>query len=224
MSNHWNVTKMTPFLDDLASKGIGDTEFIKTFMNNRTPLLKNAVGPHVPYNVITTLGSDIVSKSNPATIQGEAPISMVEMLVNGDSVINTMAWSSTTAWQVKIPNPADQTIALSFAAFDSVGAIVGLRTVNLISAVNWVAPTVLTVIPSSGPLSGGTNVTITGTGFRPGVKVKFLGTFARTVTYTSSTELHVTTPARRTKGTMAVTSINLDGRSGSLVAGFTYGP
>jgi hypothetical protein len=56
------------------------------------------------------------------------------------------------------------------------------------------APTVSSVAPNSGPSTGGTVVTITGTGFIPSSVVNF-GTAAATVTYLSSTSLKATAPA-----------------------------
>ncbi|MGP4018422.1 IPT/TIG domain-containing protein [Saccharopolyspora sp. 5N708] len=57
-------------------------------------------------------------------------------------------------------------------------------------------PTVGSVSPSSGPTSGGTVVTITGTNFTGASAVTFGGTPATTFTVNSSTQITATTPVR----------------------------
>ena len=58
-----------------------------------------------------------------------------------------------------------------------------------------VAPTVSSVSPNSGPVAGGTAVTITGTNFAAGATVKFGATAATNVVVVSSTSITATTPA-----------------------------
>lgn len=64
------------------------------------------------------------------------------------------------------------------------------------------AITITSLNPTSGPVR--TPVTITGTGFTATSKVKFNGVAARTVTYSSSTELQATVPAKATTGPVSV--------------------
>ena len=56
-------------------------------------------------------------------------------------------------------------------------------------------PTVSSVAPNSGPLAGGTAVTITGTNFAAGATVTFGATAATNVVVVSSTSITATTPA-----------------------------
>ena len=83
------------------------------------------------------------------------------------------------------------------------------------------APTATAVSPSSGPLDGGTTVTITGTGFVPGAKVTIGGTPATDVSVVSATKITATTPAGAA-GTANVEVTNVDKQSGSLLDGYTY--
>ena len=55
-------------------------------------------------------------------------------------------------------------------------------------------PVAITVEPWTGPLEGGTSVTITGTGFADAMTVRFGSVAATAVTLVSSTELSTTTP------------------------------
>lgn len=85
------------------------------------------------------------------------------------------------------------------------------------------APAVSAVSPPSGSTTGGTAVTITGTGFQAGATVTFGGTPATSVTVVSSTRITAVTPARST-GKVAVAVTNPDSQSSSLANGFFYAP
>jgi hypothetical protein len=108
---------------------------------------------------------------------------------------------------------------------------------------SWVwspqVPTVSSISPSSGPITGGTSVTITGTGFVPGSTVRFVeesgGTPASdnevlvvpagSVTVTSSTSITVTAPSVIEGSTYFVTVTTLKGTSASGSSDvFTYTP
>jgi Domain of unknown function (DUF1929)/IPT/TIG domain len=83
------------------------------------------------------------------------------------------------------------------------------------------APTVTSISPTSGTTSGGTPVTITGTGFLSGATATFGGTAAAGVTVASSTSITAITPAHAT-GTVSVVITNTDSQSGTLSNGFNY--
>jgi hypothetical protein len=80
---------------------------------------------------------------------------------------------------------------------------------------------VTSVTPNSGSASGGTSVTISGTGFLAGASVSIGGTAATNVNVTNGTSLTAVTPAHAT-GTVNVVVINTDGQSGLLAGGFTF--
>jgi hypothetical protein len=82
-------------------------------------------------------------------------------------------------------------------------------------------PAVTSVSPNSGPTTGGTSVTITGTGFVSGATVKFDSSFATNVQIVSSTTITATSPAH-TVGTVSVVVTNPNGQSGTLSKGFTF--
>jgi hypothetical protein len=83
------------------------------------------------------------------------------------------------------------------------------------------APRVTGIGPSSGPASGGTALTIAGTGFLSGATVKLGGTGATNVTVISSTTIMATTPAHAA-GAVTVVVTNRDAQSGTLPNGYTY--
>ncbi len=79
------------------------------------------------------------------------------------------------------------------------------------------SPTVTSFSPSSGPIAGGTNVTVTGTNFKNGVIVR-LGALSGTVMSVTSTSLVVRTPAQA-EGVVSLTVLNSDGNGVQLPAG-----
>src|SRR5207248_839150 len=86
----------------------------------------------------------------------------------------------------------------------------------------YLAPPSLTSIsPSSGPVAGGTAVTLTGSSFRAGATVMFGTTAASAVTVVNSTKITTTTPAE-SAGPVSVTVTNPDSQSSTLNNGFTF--
>ena len=86
-------------------------------------------------------------------------------------------------------------------------------------------PTIATVLPSSGPTTGGTAVTITGTGFVDPMGVSFGATPAPAVTVVSPTEIRVLAPPHA-RGTVDVTVTRTapppPAASAPAVAAFTF--
>jgi hypothetical protein len=83
-------------------------------------------------------------------------------------------------------------------------------------------PTVTAVSPTAGPTAGGTEVTITGTGFTGATAVHFGGTAATVFTIDSDTEIMATSPAG-SAGMVDVTVIAANGMSAlSSADQFTY--
>ena len=83
-------------------------------------------------------------------------------------------------------------------------------------------PTVTNVNPNTGPTSGGTSVTITGTNFSGATAVSFGGNAAASFTVNSATQITATSPAGM--GTVDVTVTNENGTSATSSGDrFTYG-
>ena len=70
--------------------------------------------------------------------------------------------------------------------------------------------------PTSGPINGGTTVTLTGTNFIPGATVAFGSLAATSVTFVSSTSVTAVTPAVGSASTVTVTLTNPDGQNAFL--------
>jgi len=84
------------------------------------------------------------------------------------------------------------------------------------------SPTVTSVSPSSGPNTGGTSITITGTNFIPNpLPQVFVGGRAATVTAATTISITATTPDG-SFGVVDVKVINNNGLSGTRISSFTY--
>jgi hypothetical protein len=79
-------------------------------------------------------------------------------------------------------------------------------------------PAITGLSPSSGPITGGTTVTITGTGFTGATAVGFGGIPATSFTVVSDTEIQATAPAVPQAGTVDVTVITPAGGSAQVTA------
>jgi hypothetical protein len=88
---------------------------------------------------------------------------------------------------------------------------------------NGPAPTVTSIAPGKGSTSGGTSITITGSGFAAGATVSVGGVSATGIALSGSTTIMATTPAHAA-GTVGVTVMNPDGQTGTLNSAFTYVP
>lgn len=81
--------------------------------------------------------------------------------------------------------------------------------------------TISSVSPASGPVSGGTLVTINGSGFESGSSISFAGAQATSVSFISSTQLQAVTPSGAA-GAVNVTVTTPDPGSATLSNGFMY--
>jgi hypothetical protein len=103
----------------------------------------------------------------------------------------------------------------------TVSAVEGISatSINDIFTYGSPTPTVTSINPTSGPGSGGTSVTITGTNFNSSSTVSFGNTFATGVTVNNSTSITATSPAG--SGTVNVT-VTTAGHTDAQTNNFTY--
>lgn len=83
------------------------------------------------------------------------------------------------------------------------------------------APTVTTVSPNSGPLAGGTSITISGTNFFAGATVDIGGTACTSVSVVNASTITCTTQPTA-GGAYAVTVTNTDTQSGNLGSAYSF--
>ena len=138
----------------------------------------------------------------------------------------TYAWTGPNGFTSSAQNPTIASATAAMAGTYSVTATAGgcasAAGTTVVTVNPYPAPTAYSVNPNAGALAGGTAVTISGTGFRMGVLVKF-GANAGTLTSLSPTSVTVTTPAGAAAGSVTVTVRNTDGQTATAPA-FTYNP
>lgn len=83
-------------------------------------------------------------------------------------------------------------------------------------------PTVTSISPTSGPVTGGTTVTINGSRFNDGATVRFGDAAASQVVVQNALRLTARTPAVPNAGRVAVTVTNTDGTTASLSDAFLF--
>ena len=81
-------------------------------------------------------------------------------------------------------------------------------------------PTVSSFSPAVGPVTGGTDITITGANYQAGAIVRF-GSAPGAILSRTATRMVVRTPAQA-KGTVALTVVNPDGKGVQVPNAFTY--
>ena len=85
---------------------------------------------------------------------------------------------------------------------------------------NQAPPTISAISPDNGPVSGGTAITITGSGFTPGPEILIGGAAATSIIVVSVTQITAITPVSGTTGSKVVKITNPDGQN--ISGAFTY--
>lgn len=162
-----------------------------------------------------TPSSGATSGGTSITIDGANFVSGATVTVGG----NACNVSATTSTSITCTTSAGSagTVSIVVTNPDAQSA----TGTNLFSYVP--APTVASISPTSGPATGGTSVTITGTGFLAGAMVAIGGVSCTSVTVNSSTSVSCTTPSG-TAGTADVVVTNTDSQTGTGVGIYTYNP
>jgi hypothetical protein len=171
----------------------------------------------LPAPSITSIAptSGLTTGGTAVTITGSNFVSGATVTVGGTAATNVVVVNSTTI-TAKVPahavGPADVIVKNPDGQLDTLtsGFVYGNP-----------APTVTSIAPASGLTTGGTNVTITGTGFIPPVTVKIGGVSATNVALVSSTTISATAPVHAA-GVADVQVVNSDGQSATKTSAFTF--
>lgn len=136
--------------------------------------------------------------------------------VNFGSVQSTAVTVASSS-QINALTPAESSGTVAVTVNDSDG-----QSASLPSAFTFTSgPSVSGISPDSGPVTGGTTVTVLGSGFQSGANVEFGGLAATSVTLVSSTELQAVSPAS-TGGTVSIAVTNTDSQTTTLASAYTY--
>ena len=132
----------------------------------------------------------------------------------GTAAATGLIIDSTTSARVVTPSNAVGPVTVSVTTPGGAGTLPNGYTYV-------VAPVLTSLAPDNGPIGGGTTVTLTGSGFRAGMEVRFGGTLAALVSVDSGgTSATVITPAHAA-GPVSVI-VTTPGGPATLTNGFTY--
>ncbi|MEV0363741.1 beta strand repeat-containing protein [Nocardia fusca] len=139
----------------------------------------------------------------------------------GLSTASAVNFGGTPATSFTV-NSATQITAVAPAGTGTVQVTVTTAggTTNGLAYTYVAVPTLTTLVPSSGPATGGTTVVLTGTGLTGATAVTFGGTPATSFTVNSATQITAVAPAG--SGTVQVTVTTVGGTSNGLA--YTYIP
>ena len=149
------------------------------------------------------------------TIAGSHFLAGASVSIGGTSAANVTVVDNTT---ITATTPAHAAGATSVTVINADG-----QRGTLASAFTYLAPApaITSVTPPSGPTSGGTPVTITGSDFSTGATVTVGSAVATGVTVVNSTTITATTPAHAW-GPAGLMVTNPDGQSATIASAFTY--
>ena len=174
--------------------------------------LQSSSSPPTPTSISPRSGP--TTGGTPVTISGTNFASGATVTFGGTAATNVVVVSSTT---ITATTPAQAAGAVNVVVTNSNG-----QSGTLTNGYTYTpSPAPTSISPTSGPTSGGTPVTISGTNFASGATVTFGGTAATNVVVVSSTTITATTPAQAA-GAVNVVVTNSNGQSGTLTNGYTY--
>ena len=213
------ATQVNPSrIDGAAPPGpIGPADVTVTNPDGQSATLTGAVRYVVPPPTIATV--------TPNTGPGQGGTT-VRINGSGFQVGASVGFGGTNAPSAVVLSPTDIDVVTPLGADGPVAITIinpDGQTVTLNNGYTYIAPpNPVQVTPSSGPVTGGTAVTVTGTFFRAGATVKFGNNNCQNVVVQmGGTALTCTTPTN-TSGPVAVTVTNPDNQAGVLNNAFTY--
>ncbi|WP_338868383.1 IPT/TIG domain-containing protein [Myxococcus stipitatus] len=185
-----------------------------------------------PITVVNTRGSATSSAS--FVVDAESSVSLTGISPARAAVGATVELSGTnlSGCQALFPGFVSRSTVLSTSGTRMQvvvpeGASSGQIQVRCATGAAWIgfelapSPRLTGLAPSSGPSTGGTQVSFTGSGFESGATVSFGGVAASAVSVVDAEHLTATTPAHAV-GVVDVVVANPSGSRATLDGGFTY--
>jgi hypothetical protein len=196
-----------------------------------TVTVNAAAGPFAvtqPNSALSWLGSSAQTVTWNVAGTTAAPVSCanvaIDLSTDGGNTFPTSLAASTAndgTQSVSIPNTPTTTARVRVSCVGNVFFDISNANFTITEASGNPPPALQSILPTSGPTTGGTAVTLTGTDFVSGATVLFGAVSATSVTFNSSTSLTATTPAQGA-GTVGVTVTNPDTQNATLNAAYTY--
>ncbi len=211
---------------------------VSTLDVNRTPALNSISNQSITTgNAITTVTPVESNTGTTSDIDGDSLLYSCTFSGGGNaagtacsSLPNTsLSFNTSTgalAWTLNYASAVanNSTIyTISIVASDQQSAALTATRSFTVTAVPRAAPTVTSVSPTAGSISGGTSLTITGTGFFAGASIDIGGVSCGSLVVGSATSITCTTGARAA-ATVSIVATNADGQSGTGTNLYTYRP
>jgi hypothetical protein len=227
--NVWTQKMSVTTTPAFVAAAATNVAFIRTRRAQVTAYIKTGTG--MPFAITTPNPS--AAKSGTLSISGTAPVDVAQVLVsvNGKEPVEPpCTWTTPprqttvipTIWQITVDGLTSAENTVDVYGLDGAGFLFGSGSLRVMDASAWIAPTVSAITPASGPLSGGTPVTIQGSGFQTGARVLFGNAAATSVEILSGVEMQAVTPASPGQATVDVAVVNLDDQRGSLASAYVY--
>lgn len=167
-----------PYFDALEEATALSTAQVRTFLRN---VETRALGQLAPYTgallrFTTNLGGTITTDQAAIELSGEAPVQAAQLVVarNGDPPGRLdPGWTTPTAWKVTLALPELENNFEVFA-FDTDGNLLGSTGITVLATTHSSGPRLGALVPSHGPVAGGTRVAMTAEGLAAGLRV-FVG-------------------------------------------------
>ncbi len=212
-----NVVGSTSITATTPAHAAGAVNVVVTNTDAQAGTLTNGYTYGNPAPTVTSIAptTGSVAGGTSVTITGTGFLTGATVSLGGTAATNVNVVSATS---ITATTPAHAAGAVSVVVTNT-----DTQTGTLTNGFTYgnPAPTVTSIAPSTGTASGGTSVTITGTGFLTGATVSLGGTAATNVNVVSATSITATTAAHAA-GAVTVTVTNTDAQSGSLTNGYTY--
>jgi hypothetical protein len=212
-----NVASSSSITATSPAHTAGVVNAVVTNTDGQSATLANAFTYNNPAPTVTSISpaSGSINGGTAVTITGTGFLSGAAVTLGGTPAISISVVSGTSITATTAAHAAAQVAVVVTNSDGQSGTLSnGYTYLNL-------PPSVSSVSPNHGLLTGGTPVTITGSAFATGATVAFGGVAATGVTVVSSTSITTTTPAHAV-GAVNVTVTNPDAQSGTLTNGFSY--
>lgn len=222
-------TYIVPTLIKAVTFGTRPAEFSVSGTGSITANAPPQTAGTVDVTVTTTDGTSVVTGADEFTYEAPPPVvsavhpatgptsggTVVTVTGSNFTGVSSVQFGSTPAATIRVISPL-RLVATSPAhaagpVTVTVSTTYGVSTASSGATFRYLAPTVISVSPHSGPQRGGTTVTITGSGFSRGATVWFGNTRARRTIVVSPTRIVATSP--RGRHTVHVSVAIREGRS-----------
>ncbi len=210
------VVNATQITANTPAHAQGSVDVVVTNPDGQSATLTGGFAFKAPAPIITAVSpsSGPISGGTAVTVTGQNFVAGATLTFGGAAATSVVA--SPTKITANTPAHAQGSVSVVVTNPDG-------QSVTLTGgfAFKAPAPIITAVSPSSGPISGGTAVTVTGQNFVAGATLTFGGAAATSVV-ASPTKITANTPAHA-QGSVNVVVTNPDGQSVTLSGGFKFG-